>query len=107
MIGEPPPHGHCLREVLIKDGRAVLTWQMILDEVSPMRRIAGKLAWGVIVGASAFLAAQSPVPPLPKGSNVLVGQLLDGDRPVGGAVVTLTAYVGEMRLPAVTTPVST
>lgn len=46
-----------------------------------------------VVGAAVGVHAQTP-PPLPKGTNVLLGRVLDmgSDGPVAGAIVTLTGH---------------
>ena len=49
----------------------------------------------VVLGATLVVHAQIPAqPPIPKGTNVLLGRVLDmsGDTPIGGALVTLIGF---------------
>ncbi len=51
----------------------------------------------IVLGATALVHAQAPTRPIPHGSNVLFGRVLEigTDAPVAGAVVTLTGYFDE------------
>lgn len=57
-------------------------------------------------GVSHVLAAQSPGYPLPKGTNVLIGRIIDigTERPVAGASVTLSGNFDASGKPAQTLP---
>jgi len=55
----------------------------------------------LLLGTDGSMAAQSAAT-LPKGTNTISGRLIDGrdDRPIAGAVITLTGYMSDGRLAA-------
>jgi len=68
-----------------------------------------KAVWRVVVLAvsgAAALQAQAPAPTLPKGTNTVLGRVLDmGTRgPVGGAIVTLTGLLDASGKPLAAVP---
>src|SRR6187397_321648 len=63
----------------------------------------------VAVAATLVVHAQQPAPvPIPKGTNVLLGRVLDvgGDTPVGGAIVTIVGFFDETGKPSPALPQS-
>ena len=52
--------------------------------------------------SSTLVQAQGPAPPMPAGTNVLVGRVVEvgTDAPVGGAIVTLTGHFDAAGKPA-------
>lgn len=52
------------------------------------------IAGALVLAATLLVRAQREAPPIPKGTNVLVGRVLEmgGDRPIAGAVVMLIGY---------------
>jgi hypothetical protein len=52
------------------------------------------MAGAMVLAAAMLVRAQREAPPIPKGTNVLVGRVLEmgGDRPIADAVVTLIGY---------------
>ena len=71
-------------------------------------RVAPLCAAGLLVLGGALVRAQAPAPPIPKGTNVLFGRVLEmgTGQPVGGAVVTLVGYFEASGRPAERLPQS-
>ena len=71
-----------------------------------MTRTALRALLFVALGAT-LLRAQAPAPPMPAGTNVLLGRVLEvgTDAPVGGAMVTLIGHFDASGKPAALSPI--